>query len=128
LDTPVYFQDHRSALLYAIDLAVACRSPRDARMTILISGPNGRTLPPGSIGGLLFLRGGLNRRSTERLTPRLAAIEPVRAACDRFTIADITALVGIDIGGRLADIKIAPKLAHLSRWHETVSKRASARA
>jgi glutathione S-transferase len=49
-------------------------------------------------------------------------------ACDRFTIADITALVGIDIGGRLADIKIAPKLAHLSRWHETVSKRASASA
>ena len=41
--------------------------------------------------------------------------------CDRFTIADITALVGIDIGGRLADIKIAPKFAHLSRWHETVS-------
>ena len=29
-------------------------------------------------------------------------------AGDRFTIADITALVAIDIGGRLADIKIAP--------------------
>jgi glutathione S-transferase len=43
-------------------------------------------------------------------------------------INDITALVGIDIGGRLADVKIAPKFAHLSRWHETVSKRASARA
>ena len=36
-------------------------------------------------------------------------------ASDRFTIADITALVGIDIGGRLADIKIASNLAHLSR-------------
>jgi len=39
-------------------------------------------------------------------------------ARDRFTIADITALVAIDIGGRLADIKIAPKLAYLTRWHE----------
>jgi glutathione S-transferase len=49
-------------------------------------------------------------------------------AGDRFTIADITALVAIDIGSRLADIKIAPKLINLSHWHETVSKRASARA
>ena len=43
-------------------------------------------------------------------------------AGDRFTIADITALVAIDIGGRLADIKIAPELAHLTRWHNAVSK------
>ena len=28
-------------------------------------------------------------------------------ASDRFTIADITALVAIDFGGRLADIQIA---------------------
>ena len=47
---------------------------------------------------------------------------------DRFTIADITALVAIDIGGRLADIKIAPELAHLTRWHNAVSKRPSANA
>ena len=46
----------------------------------------------------------------------------------RFTIADITALVAIDIGGRLADIKIAPALAHLTRWHNAVSKRPSANA
>jgi len=46
----------------------------------------------------------------------------------RFTIADITALVAIDIGGRLADIKIAPELAHLTRWHNAVSKRPSANA
>jgi glutathione S-transferase len=39
-------------------------------------------------------------------------------AGDRFSIADITALVAIDIGGRLADIKIAPELAYLTRWHE----------
>ena len=49
-------------------------------------------------------------------------------AGDRFTIADITALVAIDIGGRLAEIKIAPGLAHLTRWHESVSSRPSARA
>ena len=35
-------------------------------------------------------------------------------AGDRFTIADITALVAIDIGGRLAEIKIAPELGHLT--------------
>jgi glutathione S-transferase len=34
---------------------------------------------------------------------------------DRFTIADITALVAIDFGGRLAGIQIAPSLAHLTR-------------
>jgi glutathione S-transferase len=49
-------------------------------------------------------------------------------AGDRFTIADITALVAIDIGGRLADIKIAPELANLTRWHELVSSRPSAKA
>jgi glutathione S-transferase len=49
-------------------------------------------------------------------------------AGDRFTIADITALVAIDIGGRLADIKIAPELAYLTRWYELVSSRPSANA
>lgn len=49
-------------------------------------------------------------------------------AGERFTIADITALVAIDIGGRLADIKIAPELTRLTRWHDTVSRRPSAMA
>ena len=49
-------------------------------------------------------------------------------AGDRFTIADITALVAIDIGDRLGEIKIAPELAYLLRWHEAVSSRPSARA
>ena len=49
-------------------------------------------------------------------------------AGDRYTIADITALVAIDIGGRLADIKIAPELAYLTRWYELVSSRPSANA
>ena len=49
-------------------------------------------------------------------------------AGDRFTIADITALVAIDIGARLANIKIAPELTRLNRWHDTVSSRPSALA
>jgi glutathione S-transferase len=49
-------------------------------------------------------------------------------AGDRYTIADITALVAIDIGGRLGDIKIAPELADLAGWHKRVSSRPSASA
>ena len=49
-------------------------------------------------------------------------------AGERFTIADITALVAIDIGGRLADITIAPELAYLTRWHELVWSSPSAKA
>jgi glutathione S-transferase len=49
-------------------------------------------------------------------------------AVNRFTIADITALVAIDIGGLLAKIQIAPRFAHLIRWHKMVSERASAKA
>jgi glutathione S-transferase len=49
-------------------------------------------------------------------------------AGDRFTVADITALVAIDIGARLANIKIPPELTRLSRWHDTVSRRPSALA
>ena len=41
-------------------------------------------------------------------------------AGDRFTIADITALVAIDIGARLADIDRS-EFAHLTHWYETVS-------
>lgn len=49
-------------------------------------------------------------------------------AGDRFTIADITALVAIDTGRALAGIKIAPELTHLTRWHRSVSGRPSAAA
>jgi glutathione S-transferase len=65
-------------------------------------------------------------RRLERMDQELDGREFI--ASDRFTIADITALVAIDFGHRLADIQIAPSLSHLSRWHETVSKRASAKA
>jgi glutathione S-transferase len=48
-------------------------------------------------------------------------------AGSRFTIADITALCGIDFG-RVVDIRIAPEQKNLARWHATVSARPSASA
>lgn len=48
-------------------------------------------------------------------------------AGDRFSIADITAMVGIDFG-RIIGVKIDPELKNLARWHESVSARPSAKA
>jgi len=48
-------------------------------------------------------------------------------AGDRYTIADITALVGIDFG-RVTGIRVQPEQKHLQRWHEAVSARPSAKA
>ena len=48
-------------------------------------------------------------------------------AGERYTIADITALCAIDFG-RVVDIRIAAEQKNLSRWHEDVSTRPSARA
>ncbi len=48
-------------------------------------------------------------------------------AGDRFTIADITALCGIDFG-RVSKIGISPEQKNLARWHEAVSARPSAKA
>lgn len=63
---------------------------------------------------------------------RLAWLDEVLAerefvAGERYTIADITALVGIDFG-RVTGIRIQPDQKHLQRWHEAVSARPSARA
>jgi glutathione S-transferase len=62
----------------------------------------------------------------ERMNRELAGHEFV--AGSRFTIADITELVAIDVGGALANIQIDPKLEHLTRWHKVVSSRPSAKA
>jgi glutathione S-transferase len=59
------------------------------------------------------------------LDGELAAREYV--AGNRFTIADITALVAIDFG-RVTGIRIAPEQTHLAAWHARVSARPSARA
>jgi glutathione S-transferase len=48
-------------------------------------------------------------------------------AGDRYTIADITALVGVDFG-RPSDIRILPEQKNLARWHQAVSSRPSAKA
>ena len=48
-------------------------------------------------------------------------------AGDRYTIADITALCGIDFG-RVVGIRVAPDQKNLTRWHEAVSARPSAGA
>jgi len=47
-------------------------------------------------------------------------------AGERFTIADITAVVGIDFG-RVTQIRIAPELKNLQRWYDAVSTRPSAK-
>ena len=48
-------------------------------------------------------------------------------AGDRYSIADITALVGVDFG-KVSDIRIAPEHKNLARWHQEVSARPSAKA
>ena len=48
-------------------------------------------------------------------------------AGDRYTIADITAMVGLDFG-RVTGIKIGPDQKNLQRWHEAVASRPSASA
>jgi len=45
----------------------------------------------------------------------------------RFTIADITALIGIDFG-RTTKIRIQENQKNLTRWHQAVSSRPSAKA
>jgi len=61
----------------------------------------------------------------EWLDAELAGREFV--AGDRYTIADITAQVGIDFG-RTTDIRIQPEQKNLQRWYEAVSSRPSAKA
>ncbi|MSQ48456.1 MAG: glutathione S-transferase family protein [Deltaproteobacteria bacterium] len=48
-------------------------------------------------------------------------------AGDRYSIADITAVVAIDFG-RVSKIGIQPDQPHLKRWHDAVSARPSAKA
>ena len=48
-------------------------------------------------------------------------------AGERLTVADITALCGIDFG-RVTAIGIKPEQKNLTRWHQAVSSRPSAKA
>jgi glutathione S-transferase len=47
---------------------------------------------------------------------------------DRFTIADITAEVAVDFAAQAAGVSIDPSLKNLTRWHQSVSSRPSAKA
>jgi glutathione S-transferase len=63
---------------------------------------------------------------------RLAWMDEILAerkfvAGERYSIADITLLVGIDFG-RVSNIRIAPESKNLQRWHDEVSSRPSAKA
>jgi glutathione S-transferase len=49
-------------------------------------------------------------------------------AGDRFTIADITALVAVDFAAQAAGVPLDPALKNLARWHQSVSNRPSAKA
>jgi glutathione S-transferase len=49
-------------------------------------------------------------------------------AGDRYTIADITAQVAIDVGMNLGGVKLPDGVRHVKRWHEAVSSRPSAKA
>ena len=46
-------------------------------------------------------------------------------AGDRFTIADITAVVTIDFATERVELKPKPELEHLWRWHGEIAQRAS---
>jgi len=48
-------------------------------------------------------------------------------AGDRYSIADITALVAVDFG-RPTNIRIAPEQKNLARWYQAVASRPSAKA
>jgi glutathione S-transferase len=68
---------------------------------------------------------GAAAKNLEWLDAELASREFV--AGDRYTIADITAQVGIDFG-RTTDIRIQPEQKNLQRWYDVVSSRPSAKA
>lgn len=62
----------------------------------------------------------------ERLDREFADNEYV--AGERFTIADITLLTGVDFAASLVGLKPPSGLANLARWHEQVSSRPSCRS
>ena len=61
----------------------------------------------------------------EWLDAELASREFI--AGERYTIADITAQVGIDFG-RVTDIRVQPEQKNLQRWYDAVFSRPSAKA
>ena len=73
--------------------------------------------------------GDVNRTHSEKQLGWLDSVLADREfiAGKRYTIADITALCGIDFG-KVSKIRIQPEQKNLARWYEAVSGRASAKA
>jgi glutathione S-transferase len=73
--------------------------------------------------------GDVNRAHVEKQMSWLDRVLADREfiAGERYTIADITALCGIDFG-RVSKIRIQPEQANLTRWYAAVSGRESAKA
>ena len=61
----------------------------------------------------------------ERLDKEFAESEYV--AADRFTVADISLLTGIDFASSLVGLPPDPEHKNLKRWHDTISARPSCR-
>jgi glutathione S-transferase len=74
--------------------------------------------------------GGVQR---EHAIKRLEWLDSILAqrpfvAGERYTIADITAQVAIDVGAALGGFQVPDNVKHVKRWHESVSSRPSAKA
>ena len=101
-----------------MELEVAFRSCRPSAHARLLQGPH----PAGA----------RVRRGVSGLRPSACVADGDLAerefiAGPRFTIADITLLIGIDFG-RVVKIGIQPDQKNLARWYEAVSSRPSAKA
>ncbi|WP_144141985.1 glutathione S-transferase family protein [Paraburkholderia sp. BCC1884] len=75
----------------------------------------------------------LVERSRERAVNFMADLderlkEAAFVAGDRFSVADITALVTIDFAAKAIDLQVPVELQSLKRWYDAVSTRASATA
>lgn len=75
----------------------------------------------------------LAERSRQRASHFLADLDArlkqsALVAGERFSVADITALVTIDFAAKAIDLQVPAELASLRRWYDTVSSRPSATA
>lgn len=75
----------------------------------------------------------LVERSRQRAVNFLADLdqrlqETAFVAGDRFSVADITALVTIDFAAKAIDLPVPTELQSVKRWYDSVSTRASAAA
>jgi glutathione S-transferase len=77
-------------------------------------------------GTLMYFRSGVDTEdSLKWLDEELANRRYI--AGDKFTVADITAMIAVDFG-RVSKIAIKPEQKNLARWHAEVAARPSAKA